>query len=44
MSAVRRAVDHTMIAVTSVGARSLEGVPRGADLVVLAGTDLGGTA
>jgi hypothetical protein len=44
MSAVRGAVDHTMIAVTSGCPRSLERVQRGAVRAAPVGTDVGGPA
>ncbi len=44
MSGVLRAVDHTMIAVTSPATGSLEWVQWGADSTVPTGTDVGGPA
>jgi hypothetical protein len=44
MSGVRRAVDRTMIAVTSPATRSLEWVQWGAESTVPTGTDVGGSA
>ena len=44
MSAVPRAVDHRMIAVTSLGIRSLERVQWGVGPALPAGTNVGGPA